>query len=69
MGLPDDEAKERMNKMGYDENLPEDKVRLIESPKKTIFFLPCCINDMQHIQVRMNSAEAILKRIGLLFNF
>ena len=25
-----------MNKMGYDENLPEDKVRLIETPKKFI---------------------------------
>lgn len=34
LGLPDDEAKERMNQMGYDENLPEDKVRLVENPKK-----------------------------------
>lgn len=34
LGLSDDEAKERMNQMGYDENLPEDKVRLVENPKK-----------------------------------
>jgi hypothetical protein len=34
LGLPDDETKKRMNQMGYDENLPEDKVRLVENPKK-----------------------------------
>lgn len=34
LGIPDDEAKERMNQMGYDEKLPEDKVRLVENPKK-----------------------------------
>ena len=32
--LPDEEVKDRMGKMGYDENLPEDKVRLVENPKK-----------------------------------
>lgn len=36
LGLSDEEAKERMEKMGYDENLPEDKVRLIETSKKFI---------------------------------
>lgn len=34
LGIPDDEAKERLNQMGYDEKLPEDKVRLVENPKK-----------------------------------
>jgi hypothetical protein len=34
LGLPDDEAKERMGQMGYDEKLPDDKVRLVENPKK-----------------------------------
>ncbi len=34
LGLGDEEAKKRMNQMGYDENLPEDKVRLVENPKK-----------------------------------
>ena len=36
LGLSDEEAKERMAKMGYDEKLPEDKVRLIETSKKFI---------------------------------
>lgn len=34
--LPPDETKERLNKMGYDEELPEDKIRLIENPKEYI---------------------------------
>jgi hypothetical protein len=34
LGLDDEESKKRMNQMGYDENLPEDKVRLVENPKK-----------------------------------
>lgn len=37
LGLSDDEAEERMEKMGYDEKLANtDKVRLIENPKKFI---------------------------------
>jgi hypothetical protein len=34
LDLPDEEVKDRMGKMGYDEDLPEDKVRLVENPKK-----------------------------------
>ena len=34
LGLDDDEAEERLEKMGYDENLPEPMVRLVEDPKK-----------------------------------
>jgi hypothetical protein len=34
--LPDEEVKDRMGKMGYDEELPEDKVRLVENPKKFV---------------------------------
>ena len=34
LGLSEDEAKERLKAMGYDENLPEDMVRLVENPKK-----------------------------------
>jgi hypothetical protein len=34
LGLGDEETKKRLNQMGYDENLPEDKVRLVENPKK-----------------------------------
>jgi len=34
LDLPDEEVKDRMGKMGYDEDLPEDMVRLVENPKK-----------------------------------
>jgi hypothetical protein len=36
LGLSDEETKERLKSMGYDEHLPGDKVRLIENPKKFI---------------------------------
>ena len=36
LNIPDREAEERLDKMGYDENLPDDKVRLVENPKKFI---------------------------------
>jgi Trk K+ transport system NAD-binding subunit len=32
--LDDDETEDRLEKMGYDKNLPDDKVRLVENPKK-----------------------------------
>jgi hypothetical protein len=34
LGLDEPEAEERLNQMGYDKNLPDDKVRLVENPKK-----------------------------------
>ena len=34
LGLSHIDAMERLEKMGYDENLPDDKVRLVENPKK-----------------------------------
>ena len=34
LGLSDEEAKERLEAMGYDPNLPNDMVRLVENPKK-----------------------------------
>lgn len=36
LGLSPEETKERMEKMGYDPNLPEDKIRLVENPKKFV---------------------------------
>lgn len=36
LGLDDAEAEERLQQMGYDKNLPDDKVRLVENPKKFI---------------------------------
>ena len=34
LGLTHDDAMKRLESMGYDEKLPEDKVRLVENPKK-----------------------------------
>lgn len=34
LGLSHDDAMKRLQSMGYDEKLPEDKVRLVENPKK-----------------------------------
>jgi hypothetical protein len=36
LGMDDSEAEDRLNAMGYDPNLPKDKVRLVENPKKFI---------------------------------
>ena len=36
LGLDEPEAEERLAKMGYDKKLPDDKVRLVENPKKFI---------------------------------
>jgi hypothetical protein len=36
LGLDDAEAEERLEKMGYDEELPGDKVRLVENPRRFI---------------------------------
>lgn len=36
LGMDDSEAEDRLNAMGYDSNLPDDKVRLVENPKKFI---------------------------------
>jgi len=34
LGIDDSETEERLSQMGYDKKLPEDKVRLVENPKK-----------------------------------
>ena len=34
LGLDSEETEDRMDQMGYDKNLPDDKVRLVEDPKK-----------------------------------
>lgn len=36
LGLSDEETEEKMDQMGYDENLGDDKLRLVENPKKFI---------------------------------
>jgi hypothetical protein len=34
--LSDDETEDRLEKMGYDEDLPDEQIRLVENPKKFI---------------------------------
>jgi hypothetical protein len=34
LGLDEPETEERLAQMGYDKKLPDDKVRLVENPKK-----------------------------------
>jgi hypothetical protein len=36
LDIPEDEAKDRVEKLGYDKELPDGKIRLIENPKKYI---------------------------------
>lgn len=36
LGVSDEETKDRLDQMGYDETLPEDKIRLVENPLKYI---------------------------------
>jgi hypothetical protein len=36
LGMDDNETNDRLSAMGYDPNLPDDKVRLVENPKKFI---------------------------------
>lgn len=36
LGIPDDEAEDRLDALGYDEELPDEKVRLVENPKQFI---------------------------------
>ena len=56
LGLSDDEAEERLEKMGYDEKLPEDKLRLIENPKKFV-------NDyLESILVKKSTNSDVLEK-------
>lgn len=36
LGIDEPEAEERLAKMGYDKKLPDDKVRLVENPRKFV---------------------------------
>lgn len=36
LGIDGEEAENRLSQLGYDKNLPDDKVRLVENPKKYI---------------------------------
>lgn len=67
LDLPDDEAEDRLKKMGYDEKLPKDKVRLVENPKKFIEeFIENIIakrnNDNEIMTSSANELNPIIKR-------
>ena len=56
LGLPDGEAEERIEKMGYDPKLPKGKVRLIENPK---IFIEEYLDE---ILIKKNKASDIVKK-------
>ena len=67
--LSDDEAEERLEKMGYDEKLPEDQVRLVENPKKFIEeFIESILsnrskeNDIVNVNQERKEINPIIKR-------
>jgi hypothetical protein len=63
--LPDDETDERLEKMGYDEDLEGDKVRLIENPKKFIEeFIENLISKKYQDNDLVNSPNKELKEIN-----
>lgn len=76
LGLDDKETEERLGKMGYDPKLPEDKVRLVENPKKFVEeYLESVLNkkskenDIVDKETEVKEVSPIIKRqIGSLKN-
>jgi hypothetical protein len=61
--VPEDEAKDRAKKMGYDPELPDGKIRLIENPKKYIEeYLAKKVRD--HELVKKDTLETSKKNIN-----
>jgi hypothetical protein len=72
LGLDSDETKDRLEKMGYDEKLPEDKVRLVENPKKFIEeYIDSLLNKKNQLNDIVSNKEInpiLLKQIKSLKN-
>jgi hypothetical protein len=72
LGLDPEETKDRLEKMGYDEKLPEDKVRLVENPKKFIEeYIDSLLNkksDLNDIVSNKEINPILLKQIKSLKN-
>jgi hypothetical protein len=76
LGLPDDEADERLEKMGYDEKLKDtDKVRLVENPKKfveeyleSIMSKRTKVNDVLEKDEETKMSPIIRRQIKVLLN-
>jgi len=63
--LSDDETKERMEKLGYDEDLKKGKIRLIENPKKYIEeFIESILTKRNSDYELVNSPNKELKEIN-----
>jgi hypothetical protein len=58
LGIDDTETKERLGNMGYDEELPPGKVRLIENPKKFIE------EYIESILAKRTNSEDVLEKDG-----
>lgn len=69
LGLEEPEAEKRLSQMGYDEELPDDQVRLVENPKKFIEeFIESILsnrskeNDIVNANQEMKKINPIIKR-------
>jgi hypothetical protein len=69
LGLEEPEAEKRLSQMGYDEELPNDQVRLVENPKKFIEeFIESILsnrseeNDIVNANQEMKEINPIIKR-------
>jgi hypothetical protein len=69
LGLEEPEAEKRLSQMGYDEELPNDQVRLVENPKKFIEeFIESILsnrskeNDIVNSNQEMKEINPIIKR-------
>lgn len=69
LGLEEPEAEKRLSQMGYDEELPNDQVRLVENPKKFIEeFIESILsnrskeNDIVNASQEMKEINPIIKR-------
>jgi hypothetical protein len=62
LDLPDDEAEDRLKKMGYDEKLPDGKIRIVENPKKFIEEF------IESIIAKRNNDNDILKNTNVEIN-
>lgn len=59
LGLTDDETKEKLTQMGYDEKLSDGKLRLVENPKKLISQF---IDELLTEKKESKSIDSILKK-------
>jgi len=69
LGIPEDEAEDRLDQMGYIENAPRGVVRLVENPRKyveeyveSVIAKRSKVNDMVEKEVEDKEVNPIIKR-------